>query len=517
MTRPSSLRLTIGTAVVVGLTYFPLTPGLGADPPTEPGGVGVTASLLGRIAAEDILLRSGAGIAITLPPGMMESAFGSMATAEAGMPPDSTLLERVFSVASSATTWGGADIDRTISPAGQSTAAMTGLRLAAELARTGQATDMGRAYLHMTAAKAQVDWALVNLVTTDGQLLTRNEAGFGPAPPTHGWLLLQALSELSAVTSRAAGPPSADPAFAPWFESGAASIHNMIMGTQPSTIRDSSLAVQALASFARLSVADATAVGEEIAVLIAAMPPPGEAVEQAYLLRAQKNAYVITSDAEYLDLAYATSRDLLAGLDLAHGTMAGIDRLSVWDIAGLIGALGDAVRLGNASAEATAAIDTMVAQLIIESGLMPAIPTASSPYYPEALLDQTPVQLTQADDRRWAFGSSVDYSVEAGRWTVADSVVDIPGALYASSELLALDITPVAGSTSHAPMLDTGTEQEGPPMSTAEATELVLPEDEETRDPRLMLASLLALGMFIAMMAWVVGMLQFMKACEKQR
>lgn len=54
-------------------------------------------------------------------------------------------------------------------------------------------------------------------------------------------------------------------------------------------------------------------------------------------------------------------------------------------------------------------------------------------------------------------------------------------------------------------------------MSTAEATELVLPEDEETRDPRLMLASLLALGMFIAMMAWVVGMLQFMKACEKQR
>jgi len=405
------------------------------------GSTPISIGALGRVAAEDILLRSGAGVVMVPPPEMIEALMDDGVPADQVVPTGATLLQAVFRLAEDAEVWSRAVIEDKITPAGQATAILTGLALGQDLIRTGQAPDSARARLHLTAAKAQADWALVNLVT-DGGLVSRTGESTEPAPPSQVWLLLQALSELATAT--ATDGPLGDPAFVPWFGEGASTVYSLSRDVRPETVEEISFAIRAFASYGGLAAAEA-GVRDRIAAMVEAMPPPSGPIEQALAVRALSAAYAATTDAGYLVSAEDFSQELLAGLDLTDGAIPGTQHLSVWEVAHLFGALGDAMRLETVAAEAKAAVGTMAGNLILRSGLMPAIPSAGSPFAPGPGLDAVPGSPLPADDKRWAFGAALDYDAESGRWEVADSSVDLPGALYASAQLIALDEIPVGG------------------------------------------------------------------------
>lgn len=444
-----SLRLVLLAAGVVVASLAVQAPVGAADAPSAPASTSaVAAGALGRIAAEDILLRSAAGVAI---PAAGIGGSDPQAGVDGSRPPGATPLQAVFARADDAVSWADARVRRTVTPASQATAILAELGLAHLFMTTAPTPDADRANLHVTAAKAQADWALVNLVAPAGDVVSWSDGTAEPASRSEAWLLLEALSALSAVTGAHSDAPFSDPAFAPWFADGAALVHHALQGAPPQTLGESSLAARALTAYVDVPGTDRSSVTDRIVALVDAMPSPEGLVEQALTVRALSAAHDVTSDPGYLQEIEATLGMMLDEIDIETGAVQGPVRLSIWDVADVVAALAAGPHDGTHARRAAAAVEALVEHLVVAAGLMPAVPTADNPLVPGP--ERGPASPAVDDGKRWAFGAAATYSPDRSRWEVLDHMVDVPGALYAATELMSLDevTAPVAADAPEDP------------------------------------------------------------------
>ncbi|MFQ5524357.1 MAG: plastocyanin/azurin family copper-binding protein [Acidimicrobiia bacterium] len=405
---------------------------------------------LGRIAAEDILLRSKAGKTLVPPAEVVTALAGDEDAARWAMPEDTALIEAIYTRALGGESWDTVHFDDSISPAGQAAAILAGLRLVGLLEEVG-VRESARARLYALGAEAQADYALVNMVTPDPDTLNAAEK----------WLLLHAISELAHATSPAGPAVSQDELFHAWFAEGAHQLQQMAAAASPSNYAEFSMAARALSAYS-LVARDPDEAARQIEVLVETAPDPIDAVDTARAVRMLVAATRATGNGDYAARARTLLDDLMADFDSTTSALDGVETLSIWELADVLGALGDAhaAGLGDTRAE----IGEMIHHLVLDSGLMAAAPTSNNAFYPH-LEASEPIP---SDDRIWTFASAIGYDPASG-WSVTDRAIDLPGALYAAAEMMSLPAPE--------PAVASAPEPEGGLTVTVETTEFAFSPD----------------------------------------
>lgn len=404
--------------------------GLAQDDPSRGESAPGWPAALGTVTAEDVLLRSGAGVPIDMPDDVAASLTDDQPDA---LPPGGTLLEAVFGASTGAATWEEASHDTVISPAGQATAILAGLALAERLS-DGPPRDVARARLVMAAAKAQADLALVNLVGADGLLrIDGEETNAGTA--SEAWLLTHALAELAAMIGPDGHPEFGNDPFAPWFAAGTQQVLDLAQAVPPASWQEAAHAAVAMDAVEALEPGSVAA--DERASVGTGLAAPDTVADLAWAEQASPGS---------LDAAELVAA--LSGSDLT---------LSVWDAAAVAAAL----------TSTDGENDDPLRELLI--GLVPAVPTADNPDFdPDSAAT---LGLTASDDLRWAFSASVSYDAAANTWNGATDDVDISGALYLAWTLMAAPGAAEHPGAADPPPAAATPESDGPRLVIIESTE----------------------------------------------
>lgn len=419
MSHPVGVRRRAGPSRVSRLAVASLLLALGLPVAAATADEAIDGSVIGRIAAEDILLRSGAGKTIVPSSEMLVAIAGDEDTARWVMPAETALIEALYAQVTGSDQWTAARYDDSVSATGQAAATLAGLRLAALLDDLG-GRESARARLYAVAAKAQADYALVNLVGSGTVSMSANET----------WMLLLAIAELARSTSPDGPAAVQDELFHAWFLDGSNQLHEAATSASPSDLAGSAIAARALSAYAAVS-ADPSDIFRQIGVLAESASAPAGAVDTARTIRLLVAASVATGNGEYANRAGDLLEGLRADLDPETSAVAGVETLTIWELADIIGALVDAEAAGLA--DLGGELDQIVRHMVLDSGLMPAGPTADNPFYPHI----PAAVLTLSDERIWTFASEIGYDPDSG-WSVTDRSIDLAGALYAAVEMMAL-------------------------------------------------------------------------------
>lgn len=242
-----------------------------------------------------------------------------------------------------------------------------------------------------------------------------------------------------------------DPETAAMFVQGADTLFEVVVANDPASIREASLALQAMVWYGAKTdnSANKARAMQRIPELVRAMAdmPASTAAEQAYMLRGliEAKRTLGMNDGTIKTMA----ADLLSGFDMASGSFANQSLYTIDDVGAIMGAL-NALRTFEAAdvgADAVNEVFTVFWENAVNiSGLQisaPPIPAAKSPFEYEGeppfffRYDASqPVPPMAGGDFGVApvFATSVEYS--NGAWSVVDSTFDSAGAMHASNEMI---------------------------------------------------------------------------------
>lgn len=420
---------------------------------------------------DHLALFSGLGATFSPPESHLEALVGV-----ADAPADTTLappegaqyLQAVFAgadaSAASITSEGGFDpatVDTRVTPAAQAMAIALQTEWA-KLIRSGSDIDLPqseaearlRGHLYMMAAKAQADFALVNLRDESGDFLeadwseeTAVLAAGTPASFTDQLLMLRALSSLALTVSGTGSEPNVyeDERFRTWFEEGADEIFARLAAEPATTAHEASEAIQALAWYAatiedpgaRSRVIDSVAPHAEFL----AQSEPESAMELARTVRGLSEYGFYTQDPAILAMTDRFADLLLTALYAGLGEEQ--SAVSVWEVGELVGSLNVYRRTstdpGRQEAFGTALAE-LIDNLINTSGMLTGIPEPSPTETPGAASVQDPLlghpDVPRSNAIPPVLLAEVTLDVDTAEWRATAARFDTGGALYAALELL---------------------------------------------------------------------------------
>ena len=242
-----------------------------------------------------------------------------------------------------------------------------------------------------------------------------------------------------------------DPETAAMFAQGADKLFEMVVESQPDSIRTASLAIQAMVWYgAKTENAENKARAmQRIPELVESLNnmSASSAAEQAYMLRGliEAKRTLGINDGTIM----AMGADLVDGFDMDTGSFTNQSLYTIDDVGAIMGALNALRTFETADVDADAVNDVFRVfweHAVNISGMQisaPPIPGAKSPFEYEGeppfffRYDETqPMPPMAGGDFGVApvFATSVEYS--NGAWSVVDSNFDTAGAMHASNEMI---------------------------------------------------------------------------------
>jgi hypothetical protein len=300
-----------------------------------------------------------------------------------------------------------------------------------------------------------------------------NGAAFDQTDPGGQYVMLEAMADLSEMTSATAMPNSVDNRYrmvadmmaptmgmqdademAMGFMMGA----DMIFMADPTvtTVEDQSLAIQALAWYAAANAMNRQDAKDRMTTLADSLmaASPANAVEHAFVIRGLLEANRVLGDAAYMTGAETSYAALEADFDWPNGVFDSQSTYSVDDIGVVVGALNAMLIFGDAS------LDTVIPMLehffeatVNISGLQISAPPVSmiAPYeqFGDELFHRYPTTpMPPMAGGNNALGIAPVFADEVtfdgAAWT-ADQTFDSAGAMHLANEMLWMHVNEVNG------------------------------------------------------------------------
>jgi hypothetical protein len=301
-------------------------------------------------------------------------------------------------------------------------------------------------------AKMQTQYALQMLMNDEGLFANSD----GKVDYSGQWVMLEALSDMGGTLGVETLPHSNsnryyDKDASEMFLGAADMLFGALADRQPTDVEEYSLAIQALTWYAAnttnpdnkaAAIAKISEFGNELSVIKTV-----NATENAFVVRGLIEAYRVSGDAAYLNVAVAAYEALAADFNFNEGYFTSQSKYTVDNIGVLLGAVnsvilyaGDAVD-GNQAEELFTSI---YLNLVNKSGLQQSVPPLDAGkdkfeqehpqiYYGYPTIPMPPMA---GGDYGIApvFASEVSY--EAGQWTVSNPRFDAAGAMHTSNEFI---------------------------------------------------------------------------------
>ncbi len=462
--------MAVTAAVVAGLLSFPSAAAAGDQAESGREETALWNGFwYGRYLIDHVALGSGLGVPFEPPASFVARMAEAAAPGEdtAAVPDGAVFLQAVYAggqPAGSGGTEPWTELETEITPHAQAMAILAEVEAARVLAADdgdpgSAAGSLGRlrAQLYLTEAKAQADFAMVNMIREDGFYgavdWADGEVRPLESPPrlVDQYLMLRALSELGLLLTPDSpyGGVYADEAFASWFRSGAESLFEALAVTEPERVDELAKGILALTRYAALvddpaSRRDALASADGLAGRLAALVP-ASSVERAHVVRGLAELAAVTGAGDRDAVLDATARRLLGAYQRDRAVFADAGVLTTGDVGTLVGALHAYRVLRTGTREATtieATLASFIDAVVSSSGMMRAVPD------PASILDSVEIDAASADDLGHpavprtslppVLLEEVAFDVDDGRWEVVTEYFDTATGLYAASELLRL-------------------------------------------------------------------------------
>ncbi len=479
-----ALRLAVAAALVAGPLSFPTAASASDQPEPIPEETALWNGFwYGRYLIDHVALASGLGVPFEPPAAfvarVVEEAAGGDAIIE--IPEGTMYLQAVYAggepaASGDAEPW--TELDTEITPRTQAMAILAEVEAAKVIAAgdggPGSATGpLGRlrAVLYVTEAKAQADFAMVNMVRDDG-LYGAVEWVDGAVQPMEAapqladqYLMLRALSELGLLLAPDSpyGGAYVDEAFASWFRTGADALYGALSTAEPERVDELAKGIQALTRYAALvddsAAGDVLAAADVFAGRLAAAVP-ASSIERAHVVRGLAEMTAMTGGGAHDAVLDAIARTLLQTYQPDRHAFADAGVLTTGDLGTLVGAL-HAYQVLHPEAPEAATIEATVASLIdgvvSSSGMMRAVPDPASILDPVEIEAVAEGELGHPTVPRTSLPpvllEEVVFDGGNGRWQVSTEYFDAATGLYAASELLRLrsGVSPFAPTAATAP------------------------------------------------------------------
>lgn len=301
-------------------------------------------------------------------------------------------------------------------------------------------------------AKMQTQYAL-QMLMNEQDLFTNSD---GVLDYAGQWVMLEALSDMGGALGAKVLPHSESNRYYDEMASGmfldaADTLFEALGDRQPVDVEEYSLAIQALTWYAAN-----TANADNKAAAIAKISDFGNSLstsktsnasENAFVIRGLIEAYRVSGDPSYLNIATATFNTLYDDFNFSDGVFTSQSKFTIDDIGVLLGAVNSVILFAGDEVDQTQAEELFTAvflNLVNKSGIQQSVPPLELGkdkfeqehpmiYYGYPTLPMPPMA---GGDYGIApvFAGEINYA--SGQWAVTDPRFDSAGAMHTSNEFI---------------------------------------------------------------------------------